>query len=438
MPVKSFFIFFFVFFTAIFSHADQRVNSNAYNFASVPLLKTDSKGNVYMGYYSKEGSLFLRKNNQEEITVTVEGGAGEFAELTFFDDDMVLTWRPKLFTAEKYIYVQRSSDGGKTFSKPIVLNTASHALPPIHVAADSKSRMYVAWVDERDKHRLYMNYSLDKGKTFQESDINLTPDFSAAVRPTLVLDGDNVHLFFLGARKGSKSTADSESGIYHRVSKDSGKTWSDIMMIQDFTDWTPFAVTSTKSDGNIMVFWAGVKGLYGAFSKDGNIWNKYEFKDAIDHDVSRLSVMPDNKGDVFIATSWKKWGTHYTIKPNVYLYRSEDNGKTWSEPQKLNRNEFDNTSAFLPVISVSKDGTIVVAWQDHRNIRGDIYINYSKDRGKTWLDKDINIEKDVGRDNSYYPYMANHNDRYYILWTRFADDRMFEDADLYMKEISIK
>lgn len=437
MHLKAFLIMLFIFITAIMSYADQRVNSNTYNLAIPPLLKTDYKGNVYVGYYSKDGSLFLRKNNQEEVRVEAEGGAGEFAELTFFGDDMILTWRPKLFTAEKYIYVQRSSDGGRTFSKPIVLNTASHALPPIHVASDSKDRMYVVWVDERDGHRLYMNYSLDKGMTFQQKDINLTPGFTA-VRSSLVLDGNNVHLFFFGTRESSKSKGDFKNGIYHRVSKDAGRTWSEIKLVEELIDWSPFTVTSAKSGDNIMAFWAGVKGLYGAYSKDGNTWNKYEFKDTIEHDVNRLSVVTDNKGGVFIATSWKKWGTHYTIKPNVFFYRSEDNGTTWSEPQKLNRNKFDNTSALSPAMSVGVDGTIVVAWQDHRNIRGDIYINYSKDRGKTWLDKDINIEKAPGRDNSYYPYIANHKDRYYILWRRYADDRMYEDADIYMKEISIK
>jgi len=117
----------------------------------------------------------------------------------------VLTWRPKLSSAEKFIYVQRSTDGGRTFSQPVVLNTATHALLPIHVASDSKKRMYVVWVDERKHYNLYMNYSVDGGKTFLSADINLTPSSEFVSLPYLLIDGETINLFFL-EQKGEEKT----------------------------------------------------------------------------------------------------------------------------------------------------------------------------------------------------------------------------------------
>lgn len=439
--------------------SEEKVNKHPYELGNFPLVKTDHKGNVYTAYYSKDGGLYIRKNKGEEVRVSVENGKGTFVDLTFFGDDIVLTWRPKLDTAEKFIYVQRSTDGGKTFSKPVVLNTTTHALPPVHVADDGKNRMYVVWVDERKGHNLYMNYSQDKGKTFMEKDINLTPDFNAATLPYILIDGESLRLFFVGAPKGvgeggartraerqKTSETDSktegkeqkaEAGVFYMQSKDSGKTWSNPLKVQGLEDWTPALLNAVKTGDNVVVFWAGVKGIYGASSKDGSEWKHFELKETGGQDVARLNVAADGKGALFLSASWKEWGSHYTVKQNTFFYRSEDHGNTWLEPRKLNTNEYGNTTSYLPAMHVRDNGTILVAWQDHRDIRGDIYINYSKDSGKTWLEKDINIEKTPGKDNSFFPHVVNHGDKYYMLWIRYADDRMSGDADIYMEEFTI-
>jgi len=83
------------------------------------------------------------------------------------------------------------------------------------------------------------------------------------------------------------------------------------------------------------------------------------------------------------------------------------------------------------------DGTIFVAWQDHRYIRGNISINYSKDAGKTWLEKDIIIETLPGKNNDHFPYVVHGGKTYYILWSRFSDDSM-KGRNLFMEEYRLK
>jgi hypothetical protein len=82
--------------------------------------------------------------------------------------------------------------------------------------------------------------------------------------------------------------------------------------------------------------------------------------------------------------------------------RSSDNGKTWSEPVKVNDVEPAShwgCCTFEPRMSVAPNGRIDVAWYDHRNDPAydptqtrvgnqnrfqDVYYSYSTDGGRSW------------------------------------------------------
>jgi len=409
-----------------FAHAEVKVNTHPF-LPSVPAIAADREGNVYVAYYSEDGHLYFKRNNEQETRISDQAGQGDFVDLVVLNNnDVVLIWRPKV-GAQKHVYSQRSTDGGRTFSKPVVLNTADQALPPMHVVSDGTDRIYVVWVDERYNYNLYMNYSTDGGRTYREKDMNLTPDFKFTTTPRIVLDGDNVHLFFMGAKEGGRTAA------YYMGSKDSGKNWSGIVKVKDMpTEWSPSALDAGKSRDTLLVVWAGALGMYGASSGDGREWKDLEFKETVGRDVNKPQVAADKKGDLFITASWATGA-----KPNVYLYRSEDGGLTWAAPVKLNTNEYDSTSSYLPVMKVRDDGVIVVAWQDHRNIRGNIRLTYSKDYGKTWLARDVNVEDAEGKLNSFLPSLANSGNTYYVLWIRYTDDTM-EQRELSMGKYTIQ
>jgi len=41
------------------------------------------------------------------------------------------------------------------------------------------------------------------------------------------------------------------------------------------------------------------------------------------------------------------------------------------------------------MIQAEDDGTVIAVWVDYRNLRSNIYMQYSRDYGKTWQEKDI-------------------------------------------------
>lgn len=74
-------------------------------------------------------------------------------------------------------------------------------------------------------------------------------------------------------------------------------------------------------------------------------------------------------------------------RSDIYLIRSLDKGKTWSQPQRVNDDNTPNDQ-FLPWLCVTGTGVVGVTWYDRRNDaynqKFDVYFRQSRDGGKTF------------------------------------------------------
>lgn len=84
---------------------------------------------------------------------------------------------------------------------------------------------------------------------------------------------------------------------------------------------------------------------------------------------------------------------------DVYMIRSTDGGNKWSRPKRLNTDE-TNAAQFFPAVDVAPDGTVHVMWGDMRDdkveTRYHIYYTTSSDQGETWGFKNEELGLDVG------------------------------------------
>lgn len=136
-------------------------------------------------------------------------------------------------------------------------------------------------------------------------------------------------------------------------------------------------------------------------------------------------------------------------KPNddgdLYFVRSFDEGKTFSQPQRINQDETDNLQ-FFPAIDTDPEGNIHLMWGDARDDKGGlkyhIYYTRSFDRGETWgfelpeqnirepatrvTDFPSNPNKGFPRGlfiGDYFGIAAANKDDVYMVW---ADTRLGE------------
>lgn len=180
-------------------------------------------------------------------------------------------------------------------------------------------------------------------------------------------------------------------------------------------------------------------------SKDnGDTWTDGTFP-RVDHhkdqDKQWLYCSPIDKNIVLM--SWTEFDKYGSDNPNdrsrILFSKSQDGGYTWSEAIQISELEGDcldgdnTTEGAHPVIGI--DGTYYITW----SFDNKIYLDFSKDNGKTWQSKDIVIATQpggwafdidgIGRANGM-PVMAVDHSRHanrgnlYVSW---SDQRHGED-----------
>jgi len=342
-----------------------------------------------------------------------------------------VAWREKADI--KKLYFRATHDGGKTLSEPVLIDADStEALTRIVIGSNSKGDVFVLWYGERRvgaaRYHYYLSSSNDFGKTFSEVK-NLTIGYAHSIYPTLLVDEDNAYIFSYSKKEG-------RNYMIFRKTADGGKTWSDPVEIKEIGVVT-FFIEPIKVGNRLHVFWfnsyEGVPVIEGAYSDDGGkTWKTTTLEDTRNLDVGVFKAAHDSKGHIYLAMSGK-WEDGQ--KERVYIIRTEDNGATWEKPVTLRRYPFENTMAGKPDILTADNGEVAAVWVDYRNIRSNLYMQFSKDYGRTWQDKDISIEE-AGRFNTIlYQYTDNLvkiRDRYYVLATRFKNDLTLEKADLLL------
>jgi hypothetical protein len=81
----------------------------------------------------------------------------------------------------------------------------------------------------------------------------------------------------------------------------------------------------------------------------------------------------------------------------------------------------------LTICAVGDD--VVVSWEDDRNGNDDIYLNYSRDGGATWLSDDLPVERDPpGAHDADRPRMACSASGFWIVW----QDHRNGNQDIYV------
>ncbi|MDQ3869998.1 MAG: glycoside hydrolase [Chloroflexota bacterium] len=241
------------------------------------------------------------------------------------------------------LWLSRSSDGGRTLSRPVRI--AGRLTFQARVAVDPAANVHVTWLQGREVGVLQLaggpspivaSRSSDGGRTFSRpvrvSDPN-RPRVGAA-SPVIDADGRLVVLYedFKDDRRDFQNAG--------------GPPWEN-----------PFALVVTRPTGG------------GAFSRG------VQFESGVVPTRRFLVFVPEfpslaaGPGDTLYAA----WSDGRNGDEDVFLRRSDDDGRTWSPPKRVNDNpNGDDTSQYLPRVAVSPDGRVDVLFLDRRRDKKDV------------------------------------------------------------------
>lgn len=196
------------------------------------------------------------------------------------------------------------------------------------------------------------------------------------------------------------------------VSLDAGYTWKKDKLKSSFGIYgDPVVRFNNKGD----VFYAHLSNPSGkayssvefldrivvqSSSDIGKTWSDGSFP-PVDHlkDQDKPWMAIDYmSGDILMAwTEFDKYASKSrSDKSRILFSTSNDNGKTWTKSMRISDIEGDcldndkTTEGAHPAVGI--DGTYYLVW----GFDGKIYLDLSKDKGKTWLGEDIRLAEQMG------------------------------------------
>ena len=261
-----------------------------------PSVVSDGRGGFYLAYVSRtngSSNVMLRHSTDGKVfsdPVRVNDREGDAAVrnenppkvASGPDGKVYVCWANERARWKGDIKFARSTDGGKTFMTSITLNSDAGREPVGHafqsVTLDKKGRIYVAWIDERNKKEgdrgaeIWMSLSDDGGRTFSR-DRKVLSDVCECCRTNIQIDSAG-RLFL--AYRTVPSTGPMYRDIVVARSVDGGKSFTPLKVSEDRWDINACPVTGPgmciDRDGQVIVVWftggGDRQGLYYATSAD--------------------------------------------------------------------------------------------------------------------------------------------------------------------------
>jgi hypothetical protein len=250
---------------------------------------------------------------------------------------------------------------------------------------------------------------------------------------------------------GSKKES-CKSRIMFSLSKNQGESWSDALAISelegdciDDDQTTEGAVPAVGLDGTYFVVWSFNNKIYLDKSTDqGRTWMKADQLIAdqpggwtIDiPGINRCNGMPvlkidhsngPHKGHLYVSWTDQRNGETDT---DVWVIKSTDQGKSWTKPSRVN-DDAPGKQQFLSWMDVDPTtGIIYWVFYDRRNYSNnmtDVFIAYSTDGGKTFINKKISDSPFLPNSDVFfgdYNDISVRNGIVRPIWTRLHEGKL--------------
>jgi hypothetical protein len=268
------------------------------------------------------GDATVRNENPPKVAVGAQG-------------EVYVCWANERGKWKGNLRFARSTDGGKTFSPSITVNTDGAGEPAGHafqsIVVDKHGRVYLAWIDERDKQKedrgaeIWLAVSADRGRTFSR-DRRILTDVCECCRTNLQIDAaGNLYISYRVVPRSGPMYRD----IILARSQDGGKTFARAVVSEDKWEINgcPVAGPSFSFDhrGAITAVWfmgGGERpGLYYATSTDsGKTFTPRRLLDPRQKIGKRAQTAGFADGAVFVAwddadgKTFSAWGVLDTQK----------------------------------------------------------------------------------------------------------------------------
>lgn len=372
-------------------------------------------------YSQVEPSIYVNPKNTNEVI------AGTVMNDYYYSKDGGKTWKSKsikskygvngdpcmlIDTLERYYYFHLSNKGGEVLKYGMVSQYSKKL---------------------KGKFK-FQGHTLDNGKFHDKEwvDINRA--------------NNHIYMTWTQFDAYDSDKPEDKSRILFAKTYDGGLSWSFPKVIsstsgdcKDNDETAEGAVPAVGPKGELYVAWARNDSIFfNASFDEGESWMPKEQHIANQAEgwvidipgIYRCNGLPvtrcDRSGKDYDGTIYVNWADQRNGKDNtdIWLIRSNDKGKTWSSPTRVN-NDSSNHHQFLSWMEVDQaTGYLYFVFYDRRNHddrKTDVYLAVSKDGGETFANYKISESPFSPNPKMFFGDYTNisvHNGVIRPIWTR--------------------
>jgi hypothetical protein len=276
------------------------------------------------------------------------------------------------------LFTLSSGDNGTSWSQQQQVYAVDDYIFEFNMTADHQGNLYMAWMETvyySPDNIIYTAMSTDGGSTWSNPVMLVTGPYSANVRLSVSPTGK---LYALWTEFEFTGYLFNYSTVFFSCSTDQGMTWQTPKFISNATGEVEELDAVVDDDGNISATWrwrSVVKPYSHAvcFSRstdEGATWSPQVNLTEAAYPTRTPKITVDGAGNINIA-----WGEYHhkngSSNMDIMFSRSIDNGLTWSSPYNLSNSLID---AYIAGIGVDDGGNVFLMWTQRVGNTDQIYM----------------------------------------------------------------
>lgn len=402
--------------------------------------------------------LYPSNINQTEVFITVHPTNPNI----LFASANTIVFQP--FFVSEGIYV--TTNGGNTWFGSDTCNGPNisfHQGDP-GVAIDKNGTFILSRLGRQPFYGIYSHYSTDNGLNWSAQNKITSDGESLYERATLATDNNPSSIYY-GRTYATWVKLSGTFPVELSFTDNIFQAWNPSQTVNSFTQRSAGPDIEVGNNGEIFICYALVTStspfnetaVSFAYSDDGgNSWVVRNNAIPINgingvlaqksnirvNGLPRIAVDKSNtnsRGTIYIVTTQINLYPAGS-DPDIILYKSTDNGQTWSSGIRVNQDALNNgKTQYFPAIDVDKYGGVNIIYYDDRATTNDsasVFLSRSTDGGINWIDYKIsdhnfkplpigglgqgyqgdNIDL-ISVDNKLFPVWMDNSTGIYQIWS---------------------
>ena len=344
-------------------------------------------------------------------------GGGLFVSAAFAPDGRL--WR--IVPEKNHVYVDYSTDLGKTFSAPVSVNTESQRIKVSGenrpgIAVDRSGRIYVIYAAESDQPvTVYFSVSADNGHSFSTPSplSDKAPEANSFQGRLALNPSGQAYVFWHDERNRTDwrqpgnaiyyTTIDGQSGL-NFVSQKLSDTLCDCCRIAAAFDTDAQPVLLAR-----FIYPGGIRD-HGLIKTQAN--SKEPLSWRVTFDQWDIEACPEHGPAIAISDDGQyhiAWFTQGTARQGLFYAFSADRGQHFSKPLAFGTPE--KLPSHPDIMAQGKH--IVLTWTEFDGAKTQLLVIQSNDGGQTWLQAKSIAESTAEVD---FPFLLRNNQGIFVSW----------------------